>query len=218
MSFEKIHPEGKVWLARHAKAPHNIYDDRATFAGSRVNPEITEQGREQSRELAEEIYQEGGCDLIYCSQMIRSKQTAEEIAKKLKELCGREIDIFELDDLEEVDVGDFTNHTEQEAREMDPAAATAFYEGQVERWSFPDGEKYEDMQKRAESVKKQIKEKTPEEARALVVGHGMFNRVLMHEYFPKREDLWQPRSVPHDRVISFNLPEEITEMVVESEE
>jgi probable phosphoglycerate mutase len=195
----------EYWLLRHGKAPHNKPDEIATFGGGRIDNELTDEGVVETEVLAEKICRKTDFDLIICSRMKRSHQTAEIIAIKTKEIKNQEIPIVEIEDLQEVDVGDFTGHTEDEARNMNSKAAEAFYSGEVEKWDFPAGEDYQSIQTRIEHVISQIKELASGKTRVLIVGHGMFNRTLNQYLAIDQEELWRPRSYPHDQIIVFNL-------------
>ncbi|TSC93275.1 MAG: hypothetical protein Athens101428_719, partial [Candidatus Berkelbacteria bacterium Athens1014_28] len=133
----------EYWLLRHGKAPHNKPDEIATFAGGRIDNPLSEEGETETELLAEKIVLETDFDLIVASHMTRSKQTGEIIAQKMKELKNKKVEVVEIDDLQEVDVGDFTGHTEIEAKEMNPQVAEAFYSGEVEKWDFPSGENHQ---------------------------------------------------------------------------
>ncbi|MFA7254083.1 MAG: histidine phosphatase family protein [Patescibacteria group bacterium] len=194
----------RIWLGRHGKAPHNRGDADATFGGGRLDNNLTQQGVDATNILANEIYKHCGVDIILCSKMKRSHQTAEIIANKLGEL-GHDVPIIEIDDLQEVDVGDFTECTEREARKINFHAAEAFYQGKIDGWDFPNGENYKDLSLRVSSVIVQILELTKKYNNIFVVGHGMFNRVICFELFPDRDDLWKDRTYPHDRVIMLDL-------------
>ncbi|MEK9156447.1 MAG: histidine phosphatase family protein [Patescibacteria group bacterium] len=203
-------PEGaEYWLLRHGKAPHNQPDEVATFGGGQVDNELTEGGIKEVETLAAEIAAEGGVDLLICSRMKRSRQTAEIIARIVRAKTGREAPVVSISDLEEVDVGDFTGHTEGESRAMDAQAANAFYEGRIRDLNFPGGEDYAKLQQRVKSVKRQVKEMTLGHKRVAIVGHGIFNRVIMHNLYPDLEDVWRPTAYPHDKVYVIDLPNDI---------
>ena len=193
------------WLLRHGKAPHNKSVEIATFAGGQIDNPLSDEGILKTKELAEEIVAGRDFDLIIVSRMLRSKQTGETIAKKVLEINNKKIPVVEIENLQEVDVGDFTGHTETEARKMDPKAAEAFYSGEVEQWDFPGGENYQDLQARIEHIVAQIKELSTGKTRVLIVGHGMFNRAINYYLAKDQEELWRPRAYPHDQIIVFNL-------------
>jgi broad specificity phosphatase PhoE len=193
----------EYWLLRHGKTPHNKPDEEATFAGGKVDDQLSDEGKIESKNLAEEIVEKCVVDLIATSHMSRSKETGKIIASKYKELKNKNIPIVEIDDLHEVDVGDFTGHTEKEAREMDSKAAEAFYSGNIEKWNFPGGEDYVHLVKRIKNVVNQMKKLSKGNVRILVIGHGMFNRMINYYLAKDQEDLWRSRSYPHDQVVIY---------------
>ena len=197
----------EFWLLRHGKSPHNKPDEIATFAGGRVDNPLSNEGRSETSVLAEKIAENNEIDLIITSHMKRSKETGGIIATFFKELKGKKIPVVEIDNLQEVDVGDFTNLTEKQARDKDPQAANAFYSGEIECWDFPRGENYQDLVGRVKSVINQIRTIAIGKKRVLVIGHGMFNRAFNHQLFNDRTDLWKPRSYPHDQIVIFTLGE-----------
>lgn len=199
--------DNKIYLLRHGKALHNKPDEVATFGGGQIDNELTKTGELETAKFAEDLFREsGGIDGIFCSGMKRSRQTAEILSRRLEELNGDKVKIVVLNDLEEINVGDFTGRTEAESREIDHIAAEAFYDGKITDLNFPNGEDYEKLKKRVGSVTEQLKRVACQKPAGnfAVVGHGMFNRVILHELFYDKTDLWRQRKYPHDRVIVFN--------------
>ncbi|HOX41213.1 MAG TPA: histidine phosphatase family protein [bacterium] len=200
-----IGTEREAWLLRHGKAPHNKPDKVATFAGKRVDSGLSDEGKYETAGLAEEINEHGGVNAIVCSTMKRSRQTAEIIANKTKELSGKEIPVIEITGLEEVDVGDFTGLTEKEAKELSIDSAEAFYQGRLTDLNFPNGEDYLALKERVSGVLDQLRSLSDTHGRIAVVGHGMFNRILLHELHQDRKELWQPRGYPHNRIVILDI-------------
>ena len=196
-------------LGRHARAEHNVFNGKATFAGGRVDSELTEDGIEAIALVVDKIVADGGCDVIACSTMKRSMQTAEIIAAGLKEQLGNELEVVTIEDLEEVDVGKFTEHTGKWSEQNYPEEANEFYWGDIHKWSFPGGENYQSLSMRVVSVLNQLRKLSQAGQKVVIIGHGMFNRVILSHIFPDRPELWQPIDWPHDRLIAFQLPDEI---------
>lgn len=192
--------KGEIWLLRHARAPHNRYDGKATFAGARIDNSLTSQGKTQTKKLAQALIEYGPFEKILVSFMKRSRETAQ-IIKMIFETNGRHIPIQEISNFGEIDVGEFTEKTKSESESYNPAAASKFYKGQLKNLAFPGGETYHDLLVRARQVFRQLKDQTGPGQKIIVVGHGMFNRLLLHELYPDQKKLWQPRRYPHDRVV-----------------
>lgn len=196
-------------LGRHARAEHNVREGTATFAGGRVDSELTEEGIAEIDSVIEKIVADSGCDIIVCSTMKRSDQTAKIIADGIEEKLGERPKVKTIDDLQEIDVGEFTGNTGKWAIENYPDEANEFYHGDIHKWRFPGGESYSDATLRVQSVLKQLAEIAKPGEKVIIIGHGMFDRVFLSLIFPDRQELWQPTDFPHDRLIAFNPPGEI---------
>lgn len=197
-------------ITRHGAAAHNLGGEaKHTFAGSGIDNELTREGEENAHLLAEKIIAQGGCDLIVCSPLLRSKQTAEIIQADLKE-SGINVRLETISELAEINIGDFAGHTEEEVKQIYPEAASAFYQGRIEDWNFPNGENYEQVTDRAQQVLDIIRSKVGPNARVLVCGHAMLNRVLFFDNAREQENLWQPRSYAHDRIENIFIDSQIT--------
>ena len=207
--FETDPSFAEYLIGRHARAEHNVVDGVATFAGSRVDSQLTERGIAEIEPLAEKIIADGGCDIVACSQMLRSRQTAEVLAGMLEKKLQKRPHIVELEDLQEVDVGEFTGHAGAWAKENYPEEASKFYRGDIHEWRFPGGEKYADLVNRTHSVLKQLIKIAHAGEKVIIIGHGMFDRVFLSVIMPDREDIWGTIDIPHDILIAFQAPGKI---------
>lgn len=207
--MEKIDQKNQSnWLlARHGKSKHNLYKElgdekEATFAGGRIDTDLTEKGKEETILLAKKIVKKDLPDLIIQSALKRSKQTAKILQKEIYKNTKTKIRITTSKYLHEVDVGDFTGKTKNEVLKEFPVEAKAFYEGEIESWSFPNGENYKSIVERYRNLVSEISKKTT--TKPLVIGHGIFNRVILHEKYPLNTKLWKETHYPHDRIIEIN--------------
>lgn len=191
-------------LIRHAKAHHNIYNGKGIFAGARVDSEISVHGKKEASTLANEIIKTGLPDVILVSFLKRSKQTGIIIREIIKNVTGSEINIIELDGLQEIDVGEFTGKTREEVAKLYPKEAKAFYSGDVTKWDFPQGENYASLKRRFLLMMNKVTKISKNKKKVLLIGHGMFNRLILHELFPNKKSLWKSAGYPHDRIIEFN--------------
>lgn len=191
-------------VVRHGKAAHNLGSEKEhTFAGSKIDNELTEYGILNAKFLANEIKNQGGADAIICSDLNRSRQTAEIIQKE-----NDNIPIYEINELQEINIGDFAGHTEDEVKSLFLTSAESFYNGDIEKWQFPNGENFGSVSKRLDIVLKKIQDISLHIDKIVISGHGMINRVLFYKLIPERKDLWQERSYPHDRIVEIELKRE----------
>lgn len=189
-----------LYICRHGQSAHNQGSEKEhTFAGSLIDNELSENGIQTAHRVAQKIKEMGGCDVVVSSTLLRSRQTADIVAKQL----GAQV--ATLENLEEINIGDFVGHNEDEVRNLYPKAAKSFYEGDVPNWNFPNGEKYEDISSRIDSALLQLTKSFSTGAKVALIGHGMINRVLFYKIMPNEKHFWQERSYPHDRIVTVNL-------------
>jgi len=188
----------QILITRHGKSKHNLGSEQEhTFAGNEIDNELAKEGIENARLLANKIKNLENVNLIICSPLLRSKQTAEIIASSLN------IPVVELSELVEINVGDFKGQTEEGVRRNFPQAAECFYSGQVEKWAFPNGESFMEVSKRVDNLIEKIKILPVN--KIVLAGHGMINRIIFYKLLPARSDLWKERNYPHDRIVEINI-------------
>jgi len=110
-------------------------------------------------------------DLIYSSDSLRAKQTAEAITQ----FSGHELKIDLR--LREKNLGVFEGLTSEEARERHPEVFRLFKTA-GSKYVIDEGESTQQLQDRALEIVDEIRIKHPEE-RVLLVTHGGFIRVVM---------------------------------------
>ena len=110
-------------------------------------------------------------DLIYSSDSLRAKQTAEAITQ----FSGHELQFDQR--LREKNLGVFEGLTSEEARERHPEVFRLFKTA-GSKYVIDEGESTQQLQDRALEIVDEIRIKHPEE-RVLLVTHGGFIRVLM---------------------------------------
>ena len=110
-------------------------------------------------------------DLIYSSDSLRAKQTAEAITQ----FSGHELQFDQR--LREKNLGVFEGLTSEEARERHPEVFRLFKTA-GSKYVIDEGESTQQLQDRALEIVNEIRIKHPEE-RVLVVTHGGFIRVVM---------------------------------------
>jgi len=107
-----------LYLVRHAATANN----RARpprLQGRRTDPPLSDEGFQQARQTGR-LLAESPLAAVYSSPLLRARQTAEAIALP----HGLEVEI--VDDLIEVDVGDWEGRPWDEIERNDPAAYKAF--------------------------------------------------------------------------------------------
>jgi len=142
-----------ILLARHGESDWNV---ARRWQGHADRP-LTERGREQARALAERL-QHVELDAVYSSDLRRAADTAAAVS----------LEVIELPELREVDVGSWSGLTRAEAEERFPEGVARWREG------FPgwdDGETYEEMTERVVGAVLAIA-RAHRGGRVLVVSHG----------------------------------------------
>lgn len=158
------------------------YDNEANLSSGWYDVELSELGKQQAKELGER-YKNDDIDIIFCSDLKRSYETAE-IA-----FVGRDIPIIKDKRLRECNYGDLTRHASEE---VEPAKTKYIEE------PFPNGESYEQTTERMRIfLEDLIKEYNGK--RVMIIGHRATQYGL--EYWLKKIPLkeivtaswkWQP--------------------------
>lgn len=146
-------------LVRHGQTVHNV----AGIAQGWNDSELSEQGRDQVRKLAERLAR-FGATALYSSPLGRAMSTAEAI----RAVTG--LEIIPLDDLREMNYGRWEGRSFLDVRRED--------EEIYERWiadgecRCPEGESHADVRRRLERAFSAI-----DSPRPLVVAHGTAIRI-----------------------------------------
>jgi broad specificity phosphatase PhoE len=131
---------------------------------------LTERGREQARELAEQLA-DVTVDAVYCSDLLRARETAEILAEP------KGLEVRPLTALREIDVGEWSGLTWPELEERFPEAVGRYHET-GRGWEH--GEWHDEMAARVLAAVREIAGTHPDET-VLVVGHGgPIRAVLAH--------------------------------------
>ena len=126
---------------------------------------LTEKGREQIKKAAQELKKEK-IDLIFSSDFLRTKQTAEIVSKEI----GKKVKYDKR--LIEVNIGVFDGENIKEYRRL--------FEGKIDKFNKrpPKGESYTDVKKRIYDFLKEV-DKEYKNKNILIVSHG--GPILMAE-------------------------------------
>ena len=183
---------------RHAEAEQNVKKLVSSWPEAK-NFKLTKKGKEQIKKSAEKIKKElsknkergsGNIDIIFSSDLRRTKETAEAMAKVL----GVKRIIYDSR-LREVDFGIFNGRSAKEYH--------AFFKTKKDRFNNApeDGESWNDVKKRIFELLRRIDE-IMEYKNILIVGHGdplwllegtvknLSNSKQLELKYPKTGDVW----------------------------
>lgn len=143
-------------LARHGETDWN---HARRWQGHADRP-LTERGRAQAAALAERLA-DIALDAVYASDLQRARETAAVVAAR------QGVEVIELRDLREVDVGSWEGLTREEAEARFPDGYRRWLAGGT---GWDDGETYEQMSARVISAVERIAAHEP--GGVLIVSHG----------------------------------------------
>jgi broad specificity phosphatase PhoE len=156
-----------ILLTRHGHVD-GIKPER--FRG-RAELALTALGQNQARLLAHRIVSDWSPTVVYCSPLQRCVATGTAVASA----CG--IELQPLDELNDLDYGEWQSRTYEEARTDAPELlATWFAAPQLVR--FPDGEALQDVAARTAGVLRYVLSRHQADT-VVLVGHDSVNRVLL---------------------------------------
>jgi len=161
-----------IWLARHGETAYNA--ERRFQGQGQVG--LSERGREQARELAEEAASHGIASL-WSSPLPRARETAEIVAQRLG------LEIVEEPRLMETDAGDWKDRRFAEVEAEEPELFAAFLAGDSD-FAFPGGESFAAQQERVVAALDDIRARGP--LPALVVFHRNAIRLALERFQGRR--------------------------------
>jgi broad specificity phosphatase PhoE len=153
-----------IYLARHGQTAYNL---EGRFQGQQAIP-LDDTGREQAAELAERAV-EHGFVVLWCSPLLRARETADIVARRIG------LEPKEDARLMETDAGDWTDRSFADVRAGEPERFDAFAAADPD-FAFPGGESFAQQDVRVDAAIADI-EGGPKPA--LVVCHGMVIRAAM---------------------------------------
>ncbi len=165
--LEQKFTSNKHFILRHGESLRNIKKTVACWPEKKPTP-LTEKGKTQIKTVAKKLKKEK-VDVIFSSDLLRAKQTAQIIAEEL----GLRVNFDKR--LRELDMGSLNGKSvEEAARFWDPEKKLKTIDYYLERFRVraPGGESYFDAQKRMYkfllAIDSKYKEKT-----ILIVGHEL---------------------------------------------
>jgi len=159
----------KLIIARHGET----LDNARGVAQGWSDSDLSDLGREQARSLGRRL---ATFDLtrIYCSTLSRARKTAEIVAEETR------LEVVALDDLREINCGDWEGVSFEEVRRNDPVAFRAWLDDPTA--PCPGGESFADVGVRVRRALKTIARMEDEagvtQPLPLVVSHGLAIRIM----------------------------------------
>ena len=144
-------------LARHGESDWN----RARRWQGFADRPLTDRGHAQAAELAERLA-DIALDAVYSSDLRRARETAAEVAR------AQGLDVIEVRDLREVNVGSWEGLTREEAEQRFPDGFRRWRAGAT---GWQDGETYGEMSARVLAAVDAIARRH-DGGRVLIVAHG----------------------------------------------
>jgi 2,3-bisphosphoglycerate-dependent phosphoglycerate mutase len=151
----------EIYCVRHGQSVHNQLQ---TIAGQ-LDSELTPLGFEDARSVAAALGRRD-FDIVYCSDLLRARQTAETIMNTLQFSCPVRYSPL----IRELDYGRFTEKTVAET-------FLVLNYKRVPDQRYPDGESFNDMQARVRQFLSQLLDESAGQ-RILVVAHAGSIRLL----------------------------------------
>ncbi len=155
----------QIFLARHGQT---AYNHEGRFQGQQQIP-LDETGRAQAQELAERTVAYGFVSL-WCSPLLRARETADAVARRLG------LEPIEDERLMETDAGDWTDRSFAEVQAEAPELFASFV-GADPGFAFPGGESFAQQERRVADALARVEAGA---LPALVVCHGMVIRAALY--------------------------------------
>lgn len=172
-------------LVRHGKTEYN---ERRQYCGA-LDPDLSDLGRQELERSDIKTYlDEHMPDMVFCSPMLRTLQTAAIL------LDGRDVPLMAVPELREIDFGDFEGRSYEDLKD-DPVYAAWLdtnCEGPIPGGDFPDAFR-DDVEVCFESLLETCRTERVE--RALVVSHGGVLGTIL-ERFAEPEKHWYEYHFP----------------------
>jgi len=183
-------------LSRHGKSSHNHHN---IFAGCKINSKLTPVGRKNTLSLAKKISDIYEFQIIICSHLTRSYQTALIHQKAQQQKYGIKPKIIRTSLLKEVDIGQISGLNPKQAELNYPKDFQKIQSNNINDWSFTQGENPNLLNNRFIQLIKIFKQYS--DKNTLIVGHAMINQVIIQKTKTKDKDY----SFDHDSYLELTL-------------
>ena len=155
-----------IYMIRHGETI--LTPDRKFSGLGGSNPPLTDDGREQARKVAAEIAKIKP-EVLIASPLLRTKETAEEIAK----ITG--LKVIEDEAWYECSFGDWDGLSLDEVKEKWPDEYTSWISSSA--FTPPGGESYDDLAARIEPAFDALAEKYPGQKVVVVTHNGVIKQI-----------------------------------------
>jgi len=155
-----------LYVVRHGKIQQE--DDQRRYIGQ-IDLPLAAAGRQQARGLRSR-FERAELGAVFCSDLSRSRETAEIIAG------GAGVPIVAREDLRELSMGEWEGCTFREVAQRSPEAYRARGEDIV-RFRVPGGESFADCERRVVSALEELLGTSA--GNVLIVGHAGVNRLIL---------------------------------------
>lgn len=175
MDFPNLIPQSEpnttnLLLIRHGATPPN--EQRPyILQGCGINPSLSESGQKQAAALGEFLSRNSLIQHVYCSPMIRAKETAFAVSERFGLIPQ------EIAEIHECDVGQWEGKSWDIIMRESPEAYRAFMDDPSQS-RYEGGESYRDVLDRAEPAIQSVLERHAGETVA-IVAHNVVNRVYL---------------------------------------
>ncbi|MCK5211787.1 class I tRNA ligase family protein, partial [Candidatus Parcubacteria bacterium] len=157
------------YIMRHGEAEFNVKRIYSTNVDSKND--LTEKGIEDAGETAKKL-KDKKIDIIICSDFLRTKETANIVAKEIG------VEVIEDERIREINVGDLDNKP-YDMKIIEQRDQNEFLK-------YPNGESWSDVKKRVSDFYKEVSQKYKNK-KVLIVSHGdtltAFEALLTDGYF-----------------------------------
>ncbi len=178
-------------LIRHGSIDAN---ERNLLVGA-TDSSLNQRGKIEAVNVAE-MLQKRRFHCIYCSPLLRCRQTADEIASKL------DLEPLIDDDLREIDFGDWEGKSIEHIKQNNPAA--------LDRWvndfsgfAIPGGDSVKAFQKRIDAFLTKIL--YAQDVRAMAVTHGGVISAIICKLLKIRPEAYLAFKIKPACVVSFHI-------------
>jgi broad specificity phosphatase PhoE len=181
----------KLYLGRHGQSEYQL---EGRMGG---NSPLTQVGIKHSEKIS--TYLEGiSLQEIYCSTLIRSRQTAEIIKKSHKEA-----ELIQTEKLAELNAGDMDKISFHDFKHKHKQMYESI-ENNKFNWAFPNGESYATMTERFKPTLEEIMKK---EGNFFIAGHQALNRAIIGHLLNLPQNQTPFLSIPNEALFAIDLQE-----------